>query len=196
VLRASGSVGPRGAASGQVGHSLSAARRRPLRPGARSVPRSGPSPVALPGVPSPHPLRGPPRRQARPGRSDFELDHLVALCRSCHAQTDAPYARGRLIVTPNGDGRFTFLVVRAPDKWAMRTRTDSPAAPAIWKEDCFFGSPPASPAGQQDHGPSARHTGAAGGDRTGLAARVRPDERRFGCWRMTRWAPSSVPSPA
>ncbi len=124
------------------------------------------------------------------GGSDFELDRLVALCRSCHAQTDAPYARGRLIVTPNGDGRFTFLVVRAPDKWAMRTRTDSPAAPAIWdhpairldheraKEDCLFGSPPAPPAGQRDHGPGARHTGAAGGDRTRLAARVRPEERR------------------
>jgi 5-methylcytosine-specific restriction endonuclease McrA len=28
------------------------------------------------------------------GDSDFDLDHLVALCPPCHAQTDAPYARG------------------------------------------------------------------------------------------------------
>ena len=41
------------------------------------------------------------------GGSDFDLDRLVALCPPCHAQTDAPYARGRLVITPLGDGRFT-----------------------------------------------------------------------------------------
>ncbi len=44
--------------------------------------------------------------------SDFDLDRLVALCRWCHEQTDAPYERGRLIVTARGDGQFAFDVVR------------------------------------------------------------------------------------
>jgi hypothetical protein len=54
------------------------------------------------------------------GGSDFDLDRLVALCPPCHAQTDAPYARGRLIVTPLGAGRFTAEVTRGGDKWATR----------------------------------------------------------------------------
>src|SRR5262249_51547811 len=54
------------------------------------------------------------------GGSDFDLDRLVALCRPCHAQTDAPYVRGRLVITPSGGGRFMAAVVRAPSKWAVR----------------------------------------------------------------------------
>jgi 5-methylcytosine-specific restriction endonuclease McrA len=54
------------------------------------------------------------------GGSDFDLDRLVALCPPCHAQTDAPYARGRLVITPLGDGRFTVEVTRGADKWAIR----------------------------------------------------------------------------
>jgi len=46
------------------------------------------------------------------GGSDFDLDRLVALCPPCHAQTDAPYARGRLVITPLGTGRFTAEVTR------------------------------------------------------------------------------------
>ncbi len=46
------------------------------------------------------------------GGSDFDLDQLVALCRWCHDQTDAPYQRGRLIVTALGAGQFTFEVVQ------------------------------------------------------------------------------------
>src|SRR5207244_5956209 len=46
------------------------------------------------------------------GGSDFDLDLLVALCRWCHDQTDAPYERGRLIVTALGAGEFTFEVVQ------------------------------------------------------------------------------------
>jgi hypothetical protein len=54
------------------------------------------------------------------GGSDFDLDRLVALCRPCHTQTDAPYGRGRLVITPAGEGRFTFAVVRGGDKWTPR----------------------------------------------------------------------------
>ena len=59
------------------------------------------------------------------GGSDFDLDHLVALCRRCHAQTDAPYARGRLVITPSGGGRFMSAVVRAPSKWEARHPSES-----------------------------------------------------------------------
>ena len=52
--------------------------------------------------------------------SDFDLDRLVALCPACHAQTDAPYARGRLVITPLGEGRFSTEVTRGADKWAIR----------------------------------------------------------------------------
>jgi 5-methylcytosine-specific restriction endonuclease McrA len=54
------------------------------------------------------------------GGSDFDLDKLVALCPPCHAQTDAPYRRGRLIIRPLGDGRFTVEITRGADKWAIR----------------------------------------------------------------------------
>ena len=47
------------------------------------------------------------------GGSDFDLDRLVALCRWCHEQTDAPYERGRLVVRARGDGQFAFDVVKA-----------------------------------------------------------------------------------
>src|SRR6266436_3322292 len=46
------------------------------------------------------------------GGSDFDLDQLVALCRWCHDQTDAPYERGRLVVTAMGHGQFRFDVVK------------------------------------------------------------------------------------
>jgi 5-methylcytosine-specific restriction endonuclease McrA len=54
------------------------------------------------------------------GGSDFDLDRLLALCPPCHAQTDAPYVRGRLIITPLGDGRFSYEVTQGADKWAVR----------------------------------------------------------------------------
>ncbi len=52
------------------------------------------------------------------GGSDLDLDGLVALCRACHERTDAPYGRGRLVVTPLGEGRFTFALRRGAGKWA------------------------------------------------------------------------------
>jgi phage terminase large subunit GpA-like protein len=54
------------------------------------------------------------------GGSDFDLDRLMALCPPCHARTDAPYRRGRLVITPRGSGQFTFEVVRGTDKRATR----------------------------------------------------------------------------
>ena len=33
-------------------------------------------------------------------------DNGIALCRVCHEQTDWPYAKGRLVITALGDGRF------------------------------------------------------------------------------------------
>jgi len=53
------------------------------------------------------------------GGSDFDLDRLVALCPRCHAQTDAAYTRGRLVITPLGAGRFTIEVIREADKWVL-----------------------------------------------------------------------------
>lgn len=56
------------------------------------------------------------------GGSDFDVNRLVALCRGCHEQTDAPYDRGKLIVTPLGLGEFRFEVVR-------RVRQGTPPGP-------------------------------------------------------------------
>ena len=42
------------------------------------------------------------RSKRAQGGSHFDLDRLVALCPPCHAQTNAPYVRGRLVVTPLG----------------------------------------------------------------------------------------------
>jgi len=58
------------------------------------------------------------------GGSDFDLDQLVALCRWCHDQTDAPYLRGRLVVTALGDGQFHFDVIRRNcGRERVRTKT-------------------------------------------------------------------------
>ncbi len=46
------------------------------------------------------------------GGSDFDLDRLVALCPPCHAQTDAAYTRGRLVITPLGDAHSAVEVTR------------------------------------------------------------------------------------
>lgn len=40
------------------------------------------------------------------GGLDFDLDHLVALCPPCHAETEAPYLQGRLVIIPLGNERF------------------------------------------------------------------------------------------
>lgn len=50
------------------------------------------------------------------GGADSE-DNGVVLCRRHHDQTDAPFASGRLVVTPRGGGQFTFEVVVKSGKW-------------------------------------------------------------------------------
>jgi 5-methylcytosine-specific restriction endonuclease McrA len=66
------------------------------------------------------------------GGSDFNLDHLVALCRTCHDQTDAPLAAGRLIVTPLGEGRFGFEVMYGPAKYRWPSRASGHERPEVW----------------------------------------------------------------
>jgi 5-methylcytosine-specific restriction endonuclease McrA len=53
------------------------------------------------------------------GGSDFDLDRLVALCRPCHAQTDAPFDRGRLLIEPLGGGTFRVAMVQRANKWTV-----------------------------------------------------------------------------
>ena len=52
------------------------------------------------------------------GGSDLDRDYLVALCRWHHDQTDAPFAQGRLVITPLGGGKFHHAVIRKENKWA------------------------------------------------------------------------------
>jgi 5-methylcytosine-specific restriction endonuclease McrA len=58
------------------------------------------------------------------GGSDFDLNGLIALCRDCHARTDAPFRQGRLVITPLGDGRFGCEVRRGGNKWSIQQGTD------------------------------------------------------------------------
>ena len=72
------------------------------------------------------------------GGSDFDPDNLVALCRACHDQTDAPFIKGRLIVTAIGGARFTFERIYAASKWEARraitgTQYEPKSTPAAWR---------------------------------------------------------------
>jgi len=60
-------------------------------------------------------------RKRSQGGSDFDRDRLVALCPPCHEQTDAPYARGRLVITALGESRFLFVVMHGANKWVTRS---------------------------------------------------------------------------
>jgi len=53
------------------------------------------------------------------GGSDFDRDRLIALCRDCHARTDAPFRQGRLVIIPLGDGRFGCEVQHGDNKWSV-----------------------------------------------------------------------------
>src|SRR3989475_12661330 len=65
----------------------------------------------------------------RRGGSDFDPDTLVALCRACHDQTDAPFIKGRLIVAAIGGARFTFERIYAASKWERRAITGTQYEP-------------------------------------------------------------------
>ena len=64
-----------------------------------------------------HRAGGAPLHKRSQGGSDFDLDTLVALCHAFHAQTDAPYATVRLVVTPVGAGVFACGVIQRSSKW-------------------------------------------------------------------------------
>lgn len=46
----------------------------------------------------------------KPRRSHHDATLIVNLCRMHHDWCDRPYHRGRLVVTPLGQGRFTFEI--------------------------------------------------------------------------------------
>ena len=56
--------------------------------------------------------------------SDFDLDRLVALSPPCHAQTDAPYVHGRLVITPFGEGRHHRGLCTAYRCWTTVARRE------------------------------------------------------------------------
>src|SRR5262245_24871251 len=60
------------------------------------------------------------------GGSDFDPDNLVALCRVCHDQTDAPFMKGRLVVMAMGGGVFSFDRIDAASEWEARRATLAP----------------------------------------------------------------------
>ena len=108
-------------------------------------------------------------RKRAQGGSDFDLEQLVALCRDCHDRTDAPYARGRLVVTPLGGGRFAFAVLRGAGKCGAEVvdQWESLGSPSAGGEDamvCDFAhvGKPGEPPGQQVTGSCPR----PGGDRS------------------------------
>jgi hypothetical protein len=56
----------------------------------------------------------------KPRRSHHDPALIVAMCRIHHDRCEWPYQRGRLVVTPLGDGRFTFALRYAADKFSAR----------------------------------------------------------------------------
>ncbi len=58
------------------------------------------------------------------GGSDFDLDRLIALCRDCHTQTDAPFSQGRLVISSLGNGQFRCEVLTG-SKWNLRSKSVS-----------------------------------------------------------------------
>ena len=66
-------------------------------------------------------LLDPAHIRARSAGGADEEDNLVMLARAAHDLMSAPYARGRLLVAPLGQGRFCFRLVRGAHKWAPKT---------------------------------------------------------------------------
>jgi len=45
-------------------------------------------------------------------------NNIIAVCRECHRMTDNEFRRGRLVITPLGDERFSCFILFARDKFA------------------------------------------------------------------------------
>ena len=50
------------------------------------------------------------------GGEDSE-NNCWGTCRVCHRWKEAPFAKGRLVVRPLGDGQFRWEEWKGPDKW-------------------------------------------------------------------------------
>jgi 5-methylcytosine-specific restriction endonuclease McrA len=61
----------------------------------------------------------------------MSFDHCVVLCRDCHELVDAPYDRGRLLVTPLGNQRFRYEMVWAASKFSARKTLDLSLTPDV-----------------------------------------------------------------
>ncbi len=56
-------------------------------------------------------------RKRSQGRDDCPTN-LITLCRICHARTDCPYIKGRLVVMISMDGGFSLSIATKADKFA------------------------------------------------------------------------------
>jgi hypothetical protein len=55
----------------------------------------------------------------KPRRSHHDPEKIVHLCRFHHDRVSWPFKRGRLVVMPEGKGRFSFSILFAADKFAL-----------------------------------------------------------------------------
>lgn len=61
------------------------------------------------------------QHHTRKPRQSFDgPEHRIDICRPCHDRAEYPYRRGRLAITPRGDGTFACAIVTAPDKFTYR----------------------------------------------------------------------------
>ena len=45
-------------------------------------------------------------------------DNVIWLCRFHHEMVDAPFVKGRMVITALGGGKFSWEIVRKESKWA------------------------------------------------------------------------------
>jgi len=87
-----------------------------------------------------------------------------------HAQTDAPYATGRLVVTPLGAGHFSWTVVQRRSKWDGAEPTPRPDPSSLPEPDGL--STWATQAEPTQGTPSRTLTGRPHRSRQGPSARI------------------------
>lgn len=78
--------------------------------------------VVLEGLRCPHGVDDPEHVLACSAGGSDDPNNVAAVCRRCHRRTEVEYARGRLVITPLGDGRFACRLVVARDKFEARER--------------------------------------------------------------------------